>query len=196
MSQLSLLNLTLREFSARLASDSPTPGGGAAAALTGALAAALGEMVAALTVGKQKFAAVEGDIRAAQERLARRRSLLEQLVDEDAAAYGELGAALKMPKDVPTRAGQVADAARLAAFVPLEVVAICRGVLEDAELLRRIGNPNLAADVAASAALASGAMSAAAANARANLPFLGAGRATIESELSRLLAAAPEFPSA
>ena len=53
---------TCKEFAARLASSAPTPGGGGASALVGALGAALGSMVANLTVGKKKYAAVEEDM--------------------------------------------------------------------------------------------------------------------------------------
>lgn len=188
MAEPSFLDLSVREFARRLASDAPTPGGGAAAALTGALAAALGEMVAALTIGKPKFAAVDAEARDARQRLAGRRAMLEQLVDEDAAAYGELSAAWKLPKDDPQRAQAVENAARIAAVAPLETVAISRGVLQDAELLRRIGNPNLSADAEAAIALARAAMESAAANVRANLPFLGEQRGTIEQTLNKLVA--------
>ena len=54
---------TVREYAARLASGAPTPGGGSAAAHVGALAVALGEMAGNFTVGKQKYIAVEGDIK-------------------------------------------------------------------------------------------------------------------------------------
>ena len=67
-----------REFTALLGSDAPAPGGGGAAALAGALGAALCTMVASLTTGKKKYAAVEGEI---QELLERCKSLQEKLLD-------------------------------------------------------------------------------------------------------------------
>ena len=71
-----------REFTALLGSDAPVPGGGGAAALAGALGAALCTMVASLTTGKKKYAAVEGEI---QELLERCKSLQEKLLDMVAA---------------------------------------------------------------------------------------------------------------
>ena len=67
-----------RAFTEALASNSPTPGGGGAAALVGAVGAALGHMVGALTVGKKKYAAVEAELTACMERIdALRLRLLE-----------------------------------------------------------------------------------------------------------------------
>jgi len=86
MPTASLLQLSLAEFLDRLASDTPTPGGGSVAALTGALAASLGKMVCAFTLGRPKFAAVEPEVRVLSDRLTRAGSMLRALVDEDAAA--------------------------------------------------------------------------------------------------------------
>ncbi len=82
---MDMLNNSLEQFSAKLASAAPTPGGGGAAALAGALAVALGNMVGSLTVGKKKYADVEDRIKelnAASEEL--RAKLLAQM-DEDAS---------------------------------------------------------------------------------------------------------------
>ena len=63
-------------------------------------------MVCRLTLGKPRFAAIEGEITEVLARLERCRGMLEQLIDEDAAAYGELSAAFKLPKSDAARAPQ------------------------------------------------------------------------------------------
>ena len=168
----SLADLTIADFLARLASDAPTPGGGSVAALTGALAAGLGRMVAAFTLGKPKFAPVDADVRGIDERLARAADMLRRLMDEDASAYGVLNTALKLPKADPERAAQVQSAARLAAGVPLETAIIAARVRQDVERLADIGNQYLRSDALAAAHLAAAALASAAENVRANLPLL------------------------
>lgn len=180
----SLLELTVTQLLDRLGSDSPTPGGGAAAALAGALAAGLGRMVCALTVGRSKFAAVAPEVRAIDARLANLDAALRRLVDEDAAAYGRLSEAFKLPKTDPQRSAQIQAAARIAAAVPLEVCGLAKAVQRQIERLAQIGNPNLAADVQSGLALATASAQSAAANVRANLPLLPEGeRSHIEREL-------------
>jgi formiminotetrahydrofolate cyclodeaminase len=185
-----LARLPIAEFLDRLASAAPTPGGGSVAALTGALAAALGRMVAAFTVGKPKFAPVEPQVRGLAQRLARADELLRRLIDEDAAAYGELSAAFKLDKSDPRRADHIAAAARLAASVPLETAAVSARVLADLDELRKVANPLLRADMEAAGHLARAALHAAAANVRANLPLMQADEARhVEQELRGLLPA-------
>jgi len=78
----------LKGYGDALASGKPTPGGGSAAALVGALGAALNSMVANFTVGREKFAAVEEDVRALLEESERLRGELERLTQADTEAYG------------------------------------------------------------------------------------------------------------
>lgn len=188
MEDESLTKLPIDEFLKRLASDAPTPGGGSVAALTGALAAALGQMVSALTVGRPRFAAVESQVRAVADRLSRARDMLCKLVDEDAAAYGVLRAAFKLDKHDPQRAEQVQRAAGLAGSVPLETVAVSATVFSDLKHLRKLGNPLLRPDVEAGIHHAQAAMHAAAANVRANLPLMSTREADhIDKQLEALL---------
>lgn len=184
MAERALVDLPIREFLDRLAAKTPTPGGGSVAALTGALAAGLGCMVAGYTVGKQKFAAVEDEVRALTERLTKAGDLLRRLIDEDAAAYDVLSAAFKLDKAEPDRPERVQQAARLAASVPLETATLCAAVRADVQRLRKIGNPMLRSDAEAALHLAEAAWHAAAANVRANLPLLPPEEAT---ELERQL---------
>jgi formiminotetrahydrofolate cyclodeaminase len=188
MAEASLTALTTDEFLDRLASDAPAPGGGAVAALSGALAAALGRMVCALTIGKPDHADAEPQIRQIAARLTRATLMLKRLVDEDAAAYGELHAAFKLGRSDPQRKERIAQAAGLAAAVPLETAAASRQVLSDMRRLEPMSNPNLRADCESAVHLARAAMRAAAANVRVNLPFLPNRQAgKVEQELERLL---------
>ena len=116
-------------FLADLASSSPAPGGGGAAALVGAAGVALGNMVGALTVGKKKYATVEADILALNERATALRQKLEGLVQADAEAFAPLAAAYRLPKETPEQ--QAAKAAALeaaldgACAVPLAIMEAC-----------------------------------------------------------------------
>jgi len=184
----SFSELSLRDFLDQLASDAPTPGGGSVAALTGALAAGLGQMACALTVGKPKFAAVEEKVRAAAERLARAEGMFRRLIDEDAAAYLELSSAFKLKKDDPQRGERIRQAATLAAEIPLETAALASRTCHEIMALMKIANPNLKADLEAAGHLAQAAAHAAGANVRANLPLLDAEAAReIEKQLDGVI---------
>lgn len=166
------------------------------AALTGAQAAALGRMVAALTLGKRKFAAVETRVREIDLRLTRAGALLRRLIDEDAAAYDVLRAAFKLDPTDPQRQERIREAAGLAGSVPLETAAVCVKVLADVTELHEIGNPLLRSDALASRHLAHAAIYAAAANVRANLPLMGEAEATqIRQQLNGLLGGLPSDAS-
>ncbi|MCC6359613.1 MAG: cyclodeaminase/cyclohydrolase family protein [Phycisphaerales bacterium] len=167
---------TVARFLDDLGSDAPCPGGGAAAALAGALAASLGKMVCALTVGKPRYADVEAEVRELHSRFERADRLLRGLMDEDASAYGELSAAFKLEKSNPDRPVRVSSAAEIACMVPIETASFCRSTLVDLARLARIGNQNLAADIESAIALAKAGKAAALANARANLPLIRSDR--------------------
>ena len=122
---MEMMHKTCEEFLAELASKSATPGGGGAAALVGAVGAALGNMVGCLTAGKPKYAAVEADILALNEKAAALRARLEELVEADAAAFAPLAKAYGVPKDDPSRAAVMAQALDAAAAVPLEIMEAC-----------------------------------------------------------------------
>lgn len=185
-----LLDESVRDYLEQLASRSPTPGGGSVAALTGAAAAALGEMVCALTVGKPRFAAVEDEVRGLQGRFGRAREMLSRLVDEDAQAYLGLANALKLEKADLNRPLEIRQAAEVAATVPLETAAVAAEVFAALRRLGEIGNPNLQADITAGQHLAVAAVHAAAANVAANLSFVGdSERPRLTEQLARLQSA-------
>ncbi len=165
-----------RGFLVALASKEPTPGGGGASAYAGALAAALGSMVANLTVGKPKYAAVEEAMQDELLELETARARLLDLVDEDAQAFAPLAAAYGMPK--ATQEEQEAKERALQAAlgqaidVPLEIMRQCVLVIESADFVAREGSVLAVSDAGACAILAKGALQAASLNVRINCAAL------------------------
>jgi formiminotetrahydrofolate cyclodeaminase len=149
---------TLATFLDRLASADPTPGGGSAAALCGALAAALGSMVANLTRGKPKYAAVQAEIDALLPQTERLRGAFTELIEADVAAFDALPAALRLPRgseeEIRVRRERVQAATRVATEAPLAVVERAAELLPALERLAAIGNRNLLSDVGVAAVLA------------------------------------------
>jgi hypothetical protein len=94
-----LTRVSVADYTAELASGKPAPGGGSAAGLAGALGAALGEMVANFTVGRQQYADGEQEVSTALERLTELRAALLALTDSDAQVYPQVRAAYRLPKD-------------------------------------------------------------------------------------------------
>ena len=92
-----------RTFVEVLASNAPAPGGGGAAALVGAVGTALGNMVGSLTVGKKRYADVEGEILELKAKCdALQKELLDQ-VEADDKGFVPLAKAYSIPKDDPNR---------------------------------------------------------------------------------------------
>jgi formiminotetrahydrofolate cyclodeaminase len=184
----------LKTYSDALASGAPTPGGGSAAALVGALGSALNSMVANFTVGREKFASVEEDVQRLLQESERLRSELEALTQADTEAYGQVAAAQKMPRDTDeqkaARRGAMQEALKAAAGVPRDAVRACHRVLEvSAELVDK-GNPNLITDVGVAAKFAVAAMECAALNVEINLAYIKdeAYNAVCRDEMTPLLA--------
>ena len=168
-----LVDGTVRSFLDDLASESPAPGGGSVAALAGALAGALVAMVGRLTLGRQKYAAVEADMRDLVGRAEKLRRRLTGLVDADTEAYNRVAAAYGLPKGSPeeknARGEAIQAGLRAAAEVPLEVCRACTEVLALAEHAAENGNTNAASDAKVAALLAAAGFEGAAANVAINL---------------------------
>ena len=160
---------TLDGWVDELASGSPTPGGGSAAALAGTLAAALVAMVARLTIGRKAYTAVEARAREILAEAERVRAELRRLVDEDAAAYGGVSRAYKIPKDDPARSRAVDDALLAAARTPAEVVKRARRVHQLAAEIGAIGNKNATSDARVAGLLAGTAIDGALENIKVNI---------------------------
>ena len=146
------------DFIAQLAAGTAAPGGGSAAAHTGAAGAALVAMVCRLTIGKKKYAAVEAQMRQVLEQAESLRAALAAGVEKDSAAYEQVMAAYKLPKDNPDQEAErnaVIEQAMLeAARVPLEAARMAVQVLELAVQAVSVGNINTLSDGGTAAALA------------------------------------------
>jgi glutamate formiminotransferase/formiminotetrahydrofolate cyclodeaminase len=184
---------TLTSFTSAVAGPSPTPGGGSVVAHAGALAAALAQMVAGLTAGRPKFAAVDASMRDLAHEASTLGATLAILVDRDAAAYGAVSAAYKLPKEPPaaaeTRREAITHALLGAAEVPLETARACARVAELAATAAVDGNKNAVSDAGVAALLADAATRGAAYNVRINvaaMPDAARGRHLVE-EAHRLI---------
>ena len=122
---MEMMHKSCEQFLDELASKAPAPGGGGAAALVGAVGAALGNMVGCLTVGKARYAAVEPDILALNGKAEALRLRMQRLVEADAEAFVPLAKAYGIPKDDPARPAVMAGALEQAAAVPLEIMGAC-----------------------------------------------------------------------
>ncbi|HYK81969.1 MAG TPA: glutamate formimidoyltransferase [Gemmatimonadales bacterium] len=171
-----------------LAGGTAVPGGGSAAALTGALAAALVAMVARLTAGRPAYQAVQGRVAKIVEEGDALRRELRRLVDDDAAAYARVSAAYRLPKADPGRQRAVDEALVGAAQTPLAVARGAVRLLALAQEIATIGNKNARADARVAVALARAALAGAVENVRVNVTALAdptAGRALLD-EAERL----------
>lgn len=121
-----MLEKKATEFIEELSSASPVPGGGGACAAVGAFAAALGMMVANLTVGKKRYAEVEEEIKKVRDRLYKLQSELLRLVDKDAEAFEPLSKAYGLPKGTEEERARkdriMEEALYAASVVPLEIM--------------------------------------------------------------------------
>lgn len=156
------------KFLEALASSAPTPGGGGAAALCGAIAIALGNMVGSLTLGKKKYADVQEDILALNARTETLRADFVALIDADAEAFAPLAKAYSIPKDDPTRDEVMEAALKRAAEPPLEMMRKCAAALDVIEDYAAKGSALAISDAGCAAAIAIAAMKAAALNVRIN----------------------------
>src|SRR3954470_7581177 len=147
-------NVTIDGFLTALAAKQPAPGGGSAAALAGALAAAMGEMVLNYSVGRKNLAQHEPELKSALAELTRARGLLLGLMAEDQQAYEALTAAKKLPESSATRQRDF-DVALLASIrVPQAMGATALAILQLADSLVDKVNHYLLSDLAVSCELA------------------------------------------
>ena len=165
--------VSLSGFVSSVASSTPTPGGGSVAAHAGALAAALAQMVAGLTVGRKKYAAVDAEMKQVGLETAELGNTLAALVDADARAYTAVSEAYKLPKEpddaAVRRSAAIAEALLGAARVPLDTARACARVAELAATVAVKGNSNAVSDAGVAALLAEAACRGAAYNVRINV---------------------------
>jgi formiminotetrahydrofolate cyclodeaminase len=164
---------TATAFLEALASSSPEPGGGAAAALVGATGAALISMVANLTIGKAQYTAVQSEMEQARGRADALRERLTAAIDRDSEAFRSVMRAYGLPKaaddEKAARRAAIQQALKEASQEPAEVVRLCREVTEWSRVAAEKGNVQAISDAAVAALLADAAAQSAALNVKINL---------------------------
>ncbi len=164
------------DFLDALADGTPAPGGGSAAAYAGAAGAALVAMVARLTIGKKKYAAVDAQMQAVLERAESLRAFLQEAVVQDAEAFKVVMDAFRLPKDTleqqAERKAAIESATLGAAQAPLRVAEKSVEVLDLASQVIAVGNLNAISDGASGAALARAALNGSGLNVRINVNSL------------------------
>lgn len=184
------MDLTLSDFTAQLASAQPAPGGGGAAALTGALAASLTAMAANVTAANPRYAERSDALRSLIDACETQRTTLLALIEADAAGFLPLQKAYAIPRTDPDRAAKLAAAAQTACLAPLAMLEHC---MQTALLLTaalETASPLLRSDVGCAAALCRAAAEAAAMNVFVNTGLLTPDeRAATEARAEHLLAA-------
>jgi len=163
------LRAGVEPFVEQLAAPTATPGGGSAAAAAGAMAAGLASMVAALSRGKKAFVPYESPLSRAIARLGQLREELKAAIDADAESYNAVMKAHKQAKAAVDGDAMIDAALKQATSVPLGVAEGAREVLDLAQSLGPITNPNMKSDLTTAEALARAAIAGALANVEINL---------------------------
>jgi len=147
---MKLQDLLLKEFLEKTAAKEPVPGGGSSAALNAAMATALTEMVANLTIGRKKYADADERMREIAAVMSAQRSRFLEDIDRDAEAYRQVMEAYRLPKETEKEQQQrdatVQEATRTASLVPMEVAESAFSLLETMRETLQRGNPNAATD--------------------------------------------------
>ena len=168
-----LASMKVNSFLSELASSSPAPGGGSVAALSGGLGAALSSMVCNLTIGKEKYADVQDEIKNTLKKSEQLRKDLTRLIDEDTDAFNDVMKAFKMPKETEEqkkkRSKAIQEGYKTAAQVPLETAKTCEKILDVAKVIAEKGNQNSITDSAVSALMAQVGVESAILNVKINL---------------------------
>lgn len=187
---MKLIDMSMKDYAAELASKSPAPGGGSVSALAGVQGIALAAMVMGLTIGKERYADFEENC---QEQKKKADALLEAFlgkIDEDTQAYLKVSQAFKLPKDSEedkkARSAAIREATIGATEVPFSVMKLAAEGLDIVAAIVGRSNPNAASDLGVAADNLLIAMRGAWLNVKINLPgikdpdkeaeFAGAGK--------------------
>ena len=166
------LRAGVEPFVEQLAAPTATPGGGSAAAASGAMAAGLATMVASMSRGKKAYVQHERELSEAIGRLSQLREELKAAIDADADSYNAVMNAYKTDKSSAEGDGLIDTALKQATSVPLSVAERAKEVAEIADKLKPITNPNMKSDLTTASALARAAIEGALANVDINLESL------------------------
>ncbi|WP_430910334.1 methenyltetrahydrofolate cyclohydrolase [Methylobacterium sp. sgz302541] len=180
---------TIEAFLDGLASSAPTPGGGGAAAISGAMGAALLSMVCNLTIGKKKYVEVEAELKDVLAKSEALRATLTGMIADDVAAFDAVMGAYGLPKatdeEKAARAETIQAALKVATDVPLACCRSCREVIDLARTVAEKGNLNVISDAGVAVLSAHAGLRSAALNVYVNAKGLD-DRAFAEERLSEL----------
>ena len=167
---------SLHRFLDELAGSAPTPGGGSAAALMGAMGAALVSMVCNLTIGRKGYEGEEAEMRQTLEQAEALRQRLTAMIEADVQAFDGLMAAYKLPRaseqEKTSRTHAVQQALKQATDVPLGCAEACAEVIELARRVAPIGNRNVISDAGVASLAAYAGLRSAALNVAINAPSI------------------------
>ncbi len=189
----SLNNLTVRQFVDELSTDSPAPGGGSAAALSGSIAAGLVAMVANLTVGKKGYESVFDEMKNISISAQKLKDELLLLVDEDTNAFNKLMEAIRLPKkseeEINKRNKLIEETTLYASEVPLRTMEKSFEVLSLAKIVSEKGNKNSNSDAGVAILLSRSAIKGGAMNVEINLKELQESeqKKTIQNKMENIL---------
>lgn len=168
-----LAKLSVKDFLAKTAGSDPVPGGGSIAALNAALASALTEMVANLTIGKKKYEDKEELMRRIASSAGNYMASFVRDINADAEAYNKVFEAFKLPKDTDEekaeRTKEIQAATKLAAEIPMEVARKALDMMDIIVMVAENGNQNAITDACVSMMTARTAVLAALLNVKINL---------------------------
>ncbi len=187
------IELSCIEFTEKLSSKSPTPGGGGAAALAGAIGAALCSMVGNLTIGKKKYAAVEEEIKELTDRVNVHRKELLALVAKDAEVFEPLSKAYSLPKETEEERACKNEIMEKclndASGVPVRIMEVCCEVIETLDDFAKKGSVLAVSDAACAAAILSAALKSASLNVYINTKSMNdrANAQNINSKVHQML---------
>ena len=163
--------LSIGDLLKRISSDSPAPGGGSVAALSGCFGAALVSMVCRLSIGKKKYKEAEDELKSVLNEAEILRKELFDLSNKDVDAFKEVMSSLKTPEGEEKREN-IQKAYKEAANVPFEVARKCLRVMELAEIVTLKGNKNAITDSGVAALMAHSGLNGAVLNVKVNLKYI------------------------
>lgn len=168
---------TLSDYVDAVGGGDPFPGGGSVAAVSGALAAALTCMVATLTLGRQRYAEAEEEMRGVAQECTQLATDLQTLAARDSEAYAEVTDARRLATTTPEEAAHRSQAIEAALFsaarVPLEVARLAERVITLISIVAQRGNSNAITDAGVAALMVNAACAGAVYNVRINVKALG-----------------------
>ena len=166
-------NLSVVDFTRKTASNDPVPGGGSIAALSGALSAALAEMVSSLTEGSKKYEEVKDEMSVIKEKAYLLSQSLLDDIEKDSDAFTQVMNAYKLPKETDDqkkqRSASIQNALKLAAEVPMSVAIKSYDIMDLSKAVVTKGNQNAVTDGMVSAMMARTAVLSALLNVKINL---------------------------